>query len=130
MKHFAHFLLSGLLVTSLASCSDSKKTDPVAPKEYEVEYRISSTTVTKSDFVLYTNETGGQTQLSGVSLPVSYKFKRTMKLGDATSILASVSSGNASSDITATILLDGQEKKKETGRGQNAQANTVFIIGQ
>ena len=131
MKQLAYFLLSCASLMSAASCS-SKNEDakPTGPREYQVEYRVSSSTAKTADYVNYTNDTGGTTMLEDVALPVSYKFKRTMKLGDSSLILASLDGGTAASDITATILLDGKEVKKETGRGTSAQAVPVYVIGE
>ena len=53
-----------------------------------------------------------------------------MKQGDHLSLLASLDGGTAASEITASILLDGREVKKETGRGADAQAVPVYVIGQ
>ena len=43
-----------------------------------------------SDYISYTNESGGTTTLSNTPLPASYSFKRTMKQGDNLTILASI----------------------------------------
>lgn len=65
-------------------------------------------------------------------LPTSYSFKRTMKIGDSSLLLASIPSAGstASSNITVSILLDGKEVKKETGTGVGAQTVPVWVIGQ
>ncbi|OGX87432.1 hypothetical protein BEN47_10920 [Hymenobacter lapidarius] len=68
--------------------------------------------------------------MGATPLPATYRFKRTMKQGDNLTILASLSGGTAASEITCAILLDGKEVKKETGRGVNAQAVPVYVIGQ
>lgn len=128
MKRLAYLLLSGLTLAT-ASCSKDDAT-PTGPKEYQVEYRISSTTAQLSDYISYDNESGGTTTLSNVPLPATYRFKRTMKQGDHLSLLASLDGGTAASEITAAILLNGQEVKKETGRGADAQAVPVYVLGQ
>lgn len=129
MKRLATLLLS---CTALATASSCAKDDamPTGPKEYQVEYRISSTTAPVSDYISYDNESGGTTTVNNVPLPATYRFKRTMKQGDHLSLLASLDGGTAASEITAAILLDGKEVKKETGRGADAQAVPVYVIGQ
>ncbi|UYZ60723.1 hypothetical protein [Hymenobacter latericus] len=130
MKQLTRLLIGSVCLAVAVGCSKESSTKPAGPKEYQVEYRISSPSAAKADFVLYGNESGGRTQLTSVALPATYSFKRTMKYGDAVNVLASLNTNSATAEITAVILLDGQEKKRETGRGVNAQANTVFVIGQ
>jgi hypothetical protein len=45
-------------------------------------------------------------------------------------VLASLDGGSAAPEITAAILLDGREVKKQTGRGADAQAVPVYVIGR
>lgn len=130
MKKLAYLLLS---CAALASTSCSKDKDPtatIAPKDYQVEYRVSSTSDLVADYVSYTNATGGTTTLNNVALPATYSFTRNMKQGDSSTILASVPGAIAGSNVTVSILLDGKEVKKETGTGVRAQAVPVWVIGQ
>jgi hypothetical protein len=129
MKRLAYLLLSSITLATTAGCSKDDAT-PKGPKEYQVEYRVSSPTAPTSDYISYDNESGGTTTLSNVALPATYRFKRTMKQGDHLSVLASLDGGTATSEITAVILLDGREVKKETARGADAQAVPVYVIGQ
>lgn len=129
MKRLTYLLLTGLTLGTASSCSKDDAT-PTGPKEYQVEYRISSTTAPTSDCISYDNESGGTTTVNNVSLPATYRFKRTMKPGDHLSLLASLDGGTTTSEITAAILLDGREVKKETGRGADAQAVPVYVLGR
>jgi hypothetical protein len=129
MKRLTYLLLSCAAMATATGCSKDDAL-PTGPTEYQVEYRISSTTAPLSDYISYDNESGGTTTVNNVPLPATYRFKRTMKRGDHLSLLASLDGGTASSEITAAILLDGREMKKETGRGANAQAVPVYVIGQ
>ena len=129
MKRLTYLLLSGLTLATAAGCSKDDAT-PTGPKEYQVEYRVSSPTAPVSDYISYDNESGGTTTLNNVPLPAIYRFKRTMKRGDHLTLLTSLDGGTAAAEITATILLDGREVKKETGRGADAQAVPVYVIGQ
>lgn len=132
MKKFAYLLLSCAALTTATSCSKDKDATPSAtgPKEYQVEYKVTSNTP-MSDYIIYKNETGGETTLSNVTLPVTYSFKRTMKLADALTISASLPSGLPNtSEITTSISLDGREVKKETSRGISPSSISVWVIGQ
>ena len=129
MKRLATLVLSCAALATASSCSKDDAT-PTGPKEYQVEYRISSTTAPASDYISYDNESGGTTTVNNVPLPATYRFKRTMKQGAHLSLLASLDGGTAASEITAAILLDGREVKKQTGRGANAQAAPVYVLGQ
>ena len=129
MKRLAYLLLNCAALAKTSSCTKEDET-PTGPKEYQVEDRISSATAPMSDYISYDNESGGTTTVNNVPLPASYSFKRTMKRGDHLLLLASLAGGTATSEITATILLGGQEVKKETGRGTNAQAVPVYVLVQ
>ncbi|QNE42263.1 hypothetical protein F1C16_21800 (plasmid) [Hymenobacter sp. NBH84] len=128
MKRLAYLLLNCAALVFSAGCSKDD-TIPSGPKEYQVEYKVTSNAA-QSDYLSYTNESGGNTTLNNTPLPASYRFKRTLKQGDNLTILASIDGGSASSEITCAILLDGQEVKRETGRGVDAQAVPVYVIGQ
>ena len=127
MKRLAYLLLSCAALAT--SCSKDNDATPSGPKEYQVEYKVISN-VPASNYVSYTNESGGTTTLGTTALPATYRFKRSMKQGDNLTILASIDGGTAVSEITCAILLDGKEVKKETGRGVDAQAVPVYVIGQ
>ena len=129
MKKLAYLLFTCATLATASGCSKDKDASPSGPKEYQVQYKITSPTAPEADYVSYDNESGGSTTLSDVPLPATYSFKRTMKSGDHLTVLASLPSGSpATSEITVAILLDGREVKTETGRGNNAQAVPVYII--
>ena len=130
MKQTALFLLSGLALATAPGCTKKNDPDLNATRDYQVEYRVSSPSASMANNISYTNESGGTTALNNVSLPVTYTFKRTMKQGDSSLILAGIHGGTATSEITASILLDGKEVRKETGRGPDAQAVPAYLIGQ
>jgi hypothetical protein len=130
MKRFAYLLLSCAALATAPSCSKDNDVVPTGPKEYQVQYKVTSANAAVSDYISYDNESGGTTTLSNVPLPANYSFKRTMKQGDHLSMLASLDGGTTASEITVSILLDGKEVKKETGRGVDAQAVPVYVIGE
>lgn len=133
MKRLTYLLLSCAALAA-SSCSKDNETSPstfVQPKDYQVEYRVSSTSDPIAKHISYTNATGGTTDLDNVPLPASYSFTRNMKQGDSSLLLANIpAGGTAASNITVSILLDGKEVKKETGTGTAAQAVPVWVIGQ
>ncbi|MGI4734263.1 MAG: MmpS family transport accessory protein [Janthinobacterium lividum] len=133
MKRLTYLLLCCAALAA-ASCSKDNETSPstfVQPKDYQVEYRVSSTSDPIAKHISYTNATGGTTDLDNVPLPASYSFTRNMKQGDNSLLLANIpAGGTAASNITVSILLDGKEVKKETGTGTTAQAVPVWVIGQ
>ena len=126
--------LAALATALLSGCSKTNDPMPVAstasaPKSYQVEYRVSSTTSKEATYFAYTNETGGTTTLTTLALPATLTFKRTMKLGDHVSFLAELpSTSPATAEITGVILLDGQQVVTDTGRGAGAVANVVYVI--
>ena len=130
MKKLAYLLLSCAALATTSCSKENENSPTIGPKDYKVEYRVSSTSDPVSDYVSYTNATGGTTTLNNVALPATYSFTRNMKRGDSSTILASIPGGTAASNITVSILLDGQEVKKETGNGVGAQAVPVWVIGQ
>lgn len=135
MKKLAYLLFT-CAALSLTATSCSKNEDPApasapdVPREYQVEYRVSSATDLAADYVAYDNETGGTTTLGTVVLPATYSFKRTMKKGDHLRLLASIPGGTASSEVTVSIWLDGKQVKQDVGRGSKARAVPVYIIGE
>ncbi|TGE14973.1 hypothetical protein [Hymenobacter elongatus] len=130
MKRLAYLLMSCAALATAPGCSKDNDAAPTSPKEYQVQYKVTSVNAAVSDYISYDNESGGTTTVNNVPLPASYSFKRTMKQGDHLSILASIDGGTPASEITVAILLDGKEVKKETGRGIDAQAVPVYVIGQ
>ena len=130
MERLAYLLLSCAAIVTAPSCSKDNDATPKGPKEYQVQYNVTSVNAAVSDYISYDNESGGTTNINNVPLPAIYSFKRTMKQGDPLSVLASIDGGTSASEITVAILLDGREVKKETGRGVDAQAVPVYVIGE
>lgn len=128
MKKLAYLLLTGSVLAFTGCSKDDDDSKPAGPREREVEYRISTPTSGATADIIYANETGGTTILDNVALPKTYKFKRTLKQGEAVNFLAQLDGATASSEITGTILLDGTQVKTETGRGNSAQVNIVYVI--
>lgn len=131
MQRFVLFLsLAALAVAPACSGSSNDPAPAAGPKEYNVEYRLTSPTATSLDYIDYANETGGRTTISQIPTPVpaTFRFKRTMKLGDAVGFLGSISGGTPSTEVRGIILLDGREMKNEVGRGERATVNIVHFL--
>ena len=71
MKRIAYLLLSCAALVTAPSCSKDNDASPSGPKEYQVEYKVTSS-APASDYLSYTNESGGTTTLSNTPLPASY----------------------------------------------------------
>ena len=133
-KTFFLTVLAAIGTSLMSGCS--KTNDPMptaattsAPRSYQVEYRVTSTTDKEATYFAYMNETGGTTTLTTLALPAILTFKRTMKPGDHVSFLAALpSTSPATSEMTGEILLDGKQVVTGTGRGAGADANVVYVI--
>lgn len=127
MRRLVYLFLSCAALATAAGCADDKDLT-AGPKEYEVQYQVTSTNTSVADFISYTNASNTTTIASSPRLPANYTFKRTMKLGDMLLVTATLDGGTAASEVTASILLDGIEVKKTTGRGPKAQALSSYTI--
>ena len=133
MKKLAYLLLS-CATLSLGTVACSKSDEPQAttyagPKDYQVEYRVSSTEAS-ADYVAYGNETGATTTLATTALPKTFTFKRNMKRADYLTLTTSIAGGTSASEVTSVILLDGKEVKRMTSRGAGSSAIAVYVIGE
>lgn len=135
LKPIAFKLSCLALLLGAASCSKSNDTPAPSAREYTVEYRVNATGTSTASVVAYADQTGNLTQLTSVTLPVTYTFKRTMKTGDGLNIVASVAAPTVATTITATILLDGKAVQTQTGSsagggttGTSATANIVYVL--
>lgn len=142
MKNFTlkSFLFAFVAIAFLTTFSACKKksddpSDPSSggyPKTVDVEYRVTKLTgdITTVD-VLYDNDSGGETSLSKLALPVSIKFKRTVNRYEHLSVLADNTNFNFPvKSIQVDILVDGKvvsTKKGETNNG-NVQAVAVYVF--
>lgn len=137
MKYAASLLLScAALVFSATSCSKDSDPQPnvmpTGPREYAVEYRVSSSNAQAStEYLAYINQTGGTTTLSSlVTLPATYSFKRTMGVGSGLSVSATLADASATGDLKLQILLDGKVVSESSSKGANSSGVAVYVIGQ
>lgn len=123
-------MLAGLTL-ALSSCGndDPEPSIDLTPKEYTVEYRITSTDPVAS-YIGYDNETGATITATNVAVPFTTSFKRTMKVGQYLSILASLKGASAGSTIRGDILLDNKVVKSQTSAGPTAEVNVNYVIGE
>ena len=130
MKTLLYTTLAGSTLVLAACGKDNPAPAPkLVPKEYVVEYRITSTDPLAS-YIGYDNETGATITAQRVALPFTNSFKRTMSLGQYVSILASLKGASATSSITGVILLDNKQVKTQTATGPTAEVNLNYVIGE
>jgi hypothetical protein len=134
MKSFLFSTGLALLLT-LSGCDKSSDTPAPSAREYTVAYTVSATGSSTASVVAYADQTGNLTQLTAVTLPATYTFKRTLKSGDGLNIVASVAAPTTATTITATILLDGKAVQSQTGSstgggttGMSATANISYVL--
>jgi len=110
----------------VVSCSKSKNDGPQSPdsgypKEVTIEYKITSPDLTKAN-VIFSNETGGNSNVSDAALPFTKTFKRTVKYAEAASIgVTSYTGGN----IKAEIFVDGKSVKTESYSGNQVVTGSL-----
>ena len=135
MNLTGRLLLVSLSLLLGAGCS--KNNDPAAPstREYQVEYQVSATGAGQASVVAYADQAGNLTQLTAVTLPATYSFRRTLARGAGVNIVASVAGPAQATTITATILLDGKPVQTQTGSSPgggtvapSATANVAYVI--
>jgi hypothetical protein len=80
--------------------------------------------------IWHDNETGATITAQGVTLPFTTSFKRTMRVGQYVSILASLKGAAATSTIKGDILLDNKVVKTQTATGATAEVNVNYVIGE
>jgi outer membrane lipoprotein-sorting protein len=125
MKNLSLLLL--LVLLFVAACTSKSGVSPAAPKE--IEYVLESATSVEAISVSFSNETEETTRLDKVSLPYSYKFTNS-KEPRSLFIGGHIIDNNSATthQITAKILVNGTIVKQETGSGNNALVNTVFML--
>ncbi|MBO3273081.1 hypothetical protein [Hymenobacter defluvii] len=130
MKNLIYSLLA-VVTLGLSACGNDDPSPSINldPKEYTVEYRITSTDPVAS-YIGYDNETGATITAVNVAVPFTTTFKRTMKVGQYVSILASLKGATAASTIKGDILLDNKVVKTQTATGPAAEVNLNYVIGE
>lgn len=122
-----------LLMTILLACSDSNepgKSIPTYPKDVSIEYTVTPTGTTKVTSLGYTNSTGGDTNLTDVTVPFSLKFDRKVNQADVVSL--SVLHNNSASggffSLKLEIRVDGNLVKSETFEGTSSLIGSIVYI--
>lgn len=127
MKNFRKLLLIAIPVMVLVALSSCKKKDDVNdprkgyPKNVQIEYRVtkvSGDNIGVMDF-RYTNETGADTQLTGLALPFSKKINKTVNFAEPIS-LSITENYKITGSIKLEILVDGKVVATETPTFANA----------
>ena len=135
MKYPLSFFSTGLGLLLLGGCNNPASNPAPASREYTVGYSVSATGSSSASVVAYAGPTGNLVQLTNVSVPTTYTFKRTLRAGDGLNIVATVAAPLVATTITATILLDGKVVQTQTGTSQgggtsgaSATANIAYVI--
>jgi len=115
-----------LFLFGLVACS--KSGGDSGSGERRIEYKITALSGVSQplNFVSYTNETGGRTDLTNISVPFTQAFTRTVETGDDATLSFSYNNGNGGTmvSIRLEILVDGTVVKAET-----INSNTASVIG-
>lgn len=123
---FSFPVLLCLYLFGLVACS--KSGGDSGSGERTIEYKITGLSGVSRplNFVSYTNETGGRTDLTNISVPFTQSFTRTIKTGDDATLSFSYNNGNGGTmvSIRLEILVDGTVVKAET-----INSNTASVIG-
>jgi len=129
------FLFSALMATmilALVSCKKDKADDPtkIYPKNASIEYKCTVASGTPSSLnIIYTNESGGSSTLTNVTLPFSKKINRTVNVNDDVTMgFTAVGPGG----IKGEIYVDGKlvDSKTASNSSSNAFTETVLYIWQ
>lgn len=109
-------LLVLLLSVILFSCS--KDSNPGYPKTVNIEYKVTALSGITGPLSLlsFTNETGGNTDLSNQSLPFTKTISKRVAVGDAVvlSLRYNNTTNSTSVSIKMEIIVDGKVVKTET----------------
>jgi len=102
-----------LLVATICSLGSCKKDDdkPSYPKDITMEYIVTSTISGATADISFTNDTGGNTDQTNVSLPFTRTINKNVEFAEIFTITAASSSA---SSLTLEILVDDSSVKKQT----------------
>jgi len=127
---------TALLLTGAAACKkdkDNNTTTPTPtptayPKTVNIEYKLTSEAgVDSASTIVYTNESGGNSNAQNVKLPFSKKITRTVNKYDNLGFgFNTYGVGN----LRMIILVDGAEVKNQTYSGTNAISGSLAYIFQ
>jgi hypothetical protein len=124
--NFSFPVLLSLFLFGLAACS--KNDGEGSSGERRIEYKLTALAGVSRplNFVSFTNETGGRTDLTNISLPFTQAFTRTVETGDDATLSFSYNNGNGGTmvSIRLEILVNGTVVKSET-----INSNTASVIG-
>jgi len=124
-------LISTMMLT-FVSCKKDKTEDPtkIYPKNVSIEYKCTVTSGTPSSLnITYTNESGGGSTLTNVTLPFSKKINRTVNANDDVTMgFTAVGPGG----IKGEIYVDGKlvDAKTASNSSSNAFTETVLYVWQ
>lgn len=105
-----------VLVMALSSCSSSSSEGISSsyPKDVTIEYRMSGTPNNIIvDRINYTNETGGDTNLTDVTLPFSKVINKRVEFAEIFTFLGSLNN-NKDTTVILEIIVNGKSVEKKS----------------
>jgi hypothetical protein len=124
MKLLKMPLFIGLITLLASSCKKSDSgTSNSYPKQVDITYRVSSTTIDSLESITYDNQTGGQTTADNPVLPFTKTFKRTV---DKYTIITLGYFVNPAQTVKLEILVNNQLVKSQVYTNPNAAMSYTF----
>jgi len=113
-----------LFISILASCKKSNSdTGSNYPKQVNIVYKVSSTTVSSATIVQYRNETGGNTDSLNATLPFTKNITRSVNKNDVLSLGYGT---NSNQTVKLEILLNNASVKSQTFTGTAGAITYLF----
>lgn len=101
---FIYFFSAILIAVLLISCNrDDDNSSSSYPKTVNIQYKLTSSSTFTDSVLVYTNETGGNSNITNLSIPFTKTFTRTVNSGDYLNLSGSFM-GNGT--IKVEILVD------------------------
>jgi hypothetical protein len=107
----------------LSACGGDDEA-PSYPRQANVEYSVTSSTLTKAT-ILYTNETGGDNYETAVALPFTKTLTATVNQNDHLGLSAT---STESGTINLVIKVDGQQVEAKSYTGDLVNGTIVYLF--
>ena len=124
MKLLKTSLFIGFIMLLAVSCKKSDSdTDTAYPKQVNITYRASSTTIDSLVSITFDNETGGLTSVDNPELPFTKTITRTV---DKYTIIALGYFVNPAQTVKMEILVNNEVVKSQTYTSPNSSMSYTF----
>lgn len=125
MKLLQTSLLIGLIMFLATSCkkSDYDTGNSSYPKQVNITYRVSSTTIDSLVSIMYDNESGGQTSADNPKLPFT---KTITKMVNKYNIITLGYFVNPAQTVKLEILVNNQVVKSQVYTSPNSAMSYTF----